>query len=99
MRQGQCQATSETPGTGHQEALLWLQLCRVIITRRVCLLVSCPRHHATCGLQTHCRPADLVFVLEENKGKSFSMIYRELHISSSDHFWSREGTCHVSRVS
>ena len=81
--------------------IIMLQLCRVIITRRVCLLVSCPRHHATCRLQTHCRPADLVFVLEENKGKSFSMIYRELHISSCDHFfitwlvtWG-----HVSRVS
>ena len=56
MRQGDTGTISgeATPATGQKEPLL--RLCRVIIIRRMCLLVSCPRHHATCRLlQTHCR--------------------------------------------
>ena len=73
--------SGDTGDIGHKEALLWLQRCRVIITR-MCLLVSCPRHHATCRLQTHCRPPADCLIL----GKYRKELLNEFQRTTYFHF-------------
>ena len=78
---------------------------REIITRRMCLLVSCPRHHATCRLQTHYGPSEQLYLHSCFMNLIFADSFPLLDILLLTHYWffltrlsceDCEGTCHVS---
>lgn len=70
----------------------------------MCLLVSCPRHHATCRLQTHCM--DLctlqIYICVQVLRIIKDYLILRLHICYYEFSLTRlvtRGTCHVSRFS